>query len=92
MCMKSLYESILSSTNTGKKSIIKAWLDEHNIKNYTINDKGEIDVDGNVNLIKCSLVEFRSFIRFGSVEGNLFCSYGGLTSVGGSPMGVRGEW
>ena len=29
---------------------IKAWCDEMGIKNYTINSKGEIDVDGGVNL------------------------------------------
>ena len=59
--MKSLYESILSSTNAGKTSIIKAWLDEHNIKNYTINNKGEVDVDGDVNLAKRGLTEIPSF-------------------------------
>ena len=90
MGMKSLYESILSSTNAGRVSIIKAWLDEHNIKNYTINDKGEIDVDGNVSLIKCGLVEFPSFIQFGTIKGNFYCSYNKLTSLKGSPMEVSG--
>ena len=32
------------------KSDIEAWCDEMGIENYTINSKGEIDVDGGVNL------------------------------------------
>ena len=42
--MKSLYESILSSTKSGVKSLIKEWCDENRIfnGNYEINDKGEI--------------------------------------------------
>lgn len=42
--MKTLYESILSSTKSGVKSLIKEWCDENNIFNghYEINDKLEI--------------------------------------------------
>lgn len=42
--MKSLYESILSSTKSGVKSLIKDWCDENKIFNghYDINDKMEI--------------------------------------------------
>ena len=90
--MKSLYESILSSTNAGKASIIKAWLDEHNIKNYTINDKGEIDVDGNVNLINCGLREFPSYIQFGTVKGNFFCNNNYITTLKGAPKKVGGDF
>ena len=86
--MKSLYESILSSTHAGKVSLVRKWLDEHNIKNYTINKKGEIDVDGNVSLIKCGLVEFPSFIQFGTIKGNFYCSYNKLTSLKGAPIEV----
>lgn len=68
MGMKSLYESILSSTNAGKASIIKAWLDKNGIKNYTINNKGEVDVNEDVKLSGRGLTEFPSFIQFGTVE------------------------
>ena len=88
--MKSLYESILSSTNTGKASIIKAWLDEHNIKNYTINSKGEVDVDGDVNLSGRGLTEFPSYIQFGNVKGNFFCNNNNLTTLKGAPKKVGG--
>lgn len=39
--MKSLYESILSSTKSGIKSLIKEWCDNNRIFNgyYEINDK-----------------------------------------------------
>ena len=90
--MKSLYESILSSTNAGKTSIIKAWLDEHNIKNYTINSKGEIDVDGDVNLSGRGLTELPSYIQFGTVKGNFFCNNNNLTTLKGAPKEVGGDF
>ena len=86
--MKSLYESILGSTHAGKASIIKAWLDEHNIKNYTINSKGEVDVDGDVNLSGRGLTEFPSFIQFGTVKGNFFYNNNNLTTLKGAPKKV----
>ena len=86
--MKSLYESILSSTHAGKTSIIKAWLDENNIKNYTINDKGEVDVDGDVHLSGLGLTEFPSFIQFGTVKWNFFCNNNNLTTLKGAPKKV----
>ena len=88
--MKSLYESILSSTNTGKVSLVKAWLEEHGIKNYTINSKGEVDVDGNVLLNGWGLKEFPSYIQFGSVKGNFFCNNNNLTTLKGAPKKVGG--
>ena len=86
--MKSLYESILGSTHAGKASIIKAWLNEHNIKNYTINDKGEIEVDGDVNLSEQGLTEFPSFIQFGTVKGDFNCGDNKLISLDGVPINV----
>ena len=90
--MKSLYESILSSTNTGKASIIKAWLDENDIKNYTINSKGEVDVNGDVILSGRGLTEFPSFIQFGTVKGNFFCNNNNLTTLKGAPKKVGGDF
>ena len=46
---------------------IEAWCDEVGIKNYTINSKGEIDVDGNVNLIYKDFKELP--YKFGEVSG-----------------------
>lgn len=90
--MKSLYESILSSTNTGKVSLVRAWLDEHNIKNYTINSKGEIDVNGDVNLINSGLTELPSYIQFGTVKGNFFYNNNNLTTLKGAPKKIGGDF
>ena len=90
--MKSLYESILSSTNTGKESIIKAWLDKNGIKKYTINDKLEIDVDGCVFLTNNHLSEFPKYIQFNIVKRDFYCSFNGLTSLRGVPREVGGKF
>ena len=49
------------------KSEIEAWCEEVDIKNYTINSKGEIDVDGNVNLMYSDFEELP--YKFGTVDG-----------------------
>lgn len=85
--MKTLYESILSSTRSGKASIT-SWLDEYDIKNYTLNARGEIDVDGDVDLSSKGLTEFPSFIQFGTVKGNFLCDLNRLTTLKGSPIEV----
>ena len=90
--MKSLYESILSSTNTGKAPLIRAWLEEHGIKNYTINTRGEIDVDGDIKITYKNIKEFPSFIQFGTVKGNFDCKHNNLTSLKGVPREVKGDF
>ena len=46
---------------------IKAWCEEMDIKKYTINSKGEIDVDGDVNL---QYEEFEELpYKFGEING-----------------------
>ena len=42
-----VWSGVKKHTNNGE---IEAWCDEMGIRNYTINDKGEIDVNGNVDL------------------------------------------
>ena len=50
------------------KADIESWCDEMGIKNYTINSKGEIDVDGNVWLYKKN--DFKELpYKFGVVTG-----------------------
>ena len=90
--MKSLYESILSSTNTGKAPLVRAWLEEHGIKNYTINTRGEIDVDGDIKITYKNIKEFPSFIQFGTVKGNFDCKHNNLTSLKGVPREVKGDF
>ena len=46
---------------------IKAWCDKMGVKNYTINSKGEIDVDGSVDLFNKDIKELP--YKFGKVNG-----------------------
>ena len=87
--MKPLLETILSRKLHDPKVVIYNWLDEHEIKNYTINDRGEIDVDGDVNLRKKGLKEFPSFIQFDVVKGSFICAFNQLTSLRGCPQVVK---
>ena len=90
--MKSLYESILSSTNTGKAPLIRAWLEEHGIKNYTINTRGDIDIDGDIKITYKNIKEFPSFIQFGTIKGNFDCKHNNLISLKGAPREVKGTF
>ena len=93
--MKSLYESILSSTNDGRESIIQSietWLKKYGIKLYTINDKLEVNLLGGADLNKKELKELPSYIQFGVVRGDFFCSYNKLTTLRGFPKEVRGKF
>ena len=54
---------------------IEAWCEEMGIRNYTINDKGEIDVDGDVDLGE-DAVEFEKLpYKFGTVTGYFDVGY-----------------
>ena len=68
---------------------IGAWCDEMGIKNYTINSKNEIDVDGSVNLKNNDFEELP--YKFGRVTG-YFCLEGckNLTSLKNCPDYVNG--
>jgi hypothetical protein len=59
---------------------------QYDIKNYTINPDGSIDVNGDVNLSGYDLSEIP--LTFNKVSGNFFCSYNQLTSLKGSPRWV----
>ena len=86
--MKTLLETILSRKLFDPKTFIYKWLEDHDIKNYTVNDKGEIDVNGDVNLEWKGLTELPSLIQFGTVKGDFICDYNNLTSLRGYPREV----
>ena len=68
---------------------IEAWCEEMGIKNYTINSKGEIDVDGNVDL---RLNKFKELpYKFGTIK-NFFVLDGckNLKSLKNCPDEVGG--
>jgi hypothetical protein len=60
----------------------------YDIKNYTINDDGSIDVDGDVWLNSRVLVELP--LTFNRVSGYFNCGENELTTLKGSPRWVRG--
>ena len=60
---------------------------EYDIKNYTINSDGTVDVDGGVNLRHKGLSKLP--LKFGIVNGYFDCSYNQLTSLEGSPKEVH---
>ena len=63
---------------------------KYDIENYTINEDGSIDVDGDVDLYKCELTELP--LNFNKVNGDFDCSYNFLTTLKGSPKYVSGEF
>lgn len=91
--MKTLKGSILShSSHSGKETmnrLIRGWLDEYGVKNYTINDDYTIDVNGYVNLVGRDLTEIPEYIQFGVVIGDFNCYNNQLTSLKGCPKEVR---
>jgi uncharacterized protein YfcZ (UPF0381/DUF406 family) len=67
----------------------------YDIKNYTINSDGSIDVNGNVNLCKRILTNERKSrlpISFRNVTGSFDCSYNKLTTLEGCPKNVGGDF
>ena len=62
--------------------------EKYNIKNYTINDDGSIDVVGNVNLYNKGLTELP--LVFNKVSGYFDCGRNKLTSLKGCPRWVGG--
>src|SRR5574344_2675722 len=69
--MKNLSDYMLMIWNGGKmhslKSEIENWCEEMELKNYTINSQGEIDVDGDVDLRRHTFKELPH--KFGKVTG-----------------------
>lgn len=65
---------------------IKKWLDQHEIKNYTIRLDGVVDVDGNVWIP--AIIETELPIQFGTVSGEFFLAYSNnkINSLKGIPQ------
>ena len=61
---------------------------KYRIGNYTINEDGTIDVDGDVRLY--NKVLNRLPLKFGKVSGNFYCGNNELKSLEGSPEKVGG--
>jgi hypothetical protein len=61
---------------------------KYGIENYTINEDGTIDVDGDVSISHMKLTKLP--LRFGKVSGDFNCSNNKLTSLEGAPREVGG--
>ena len=57
---------------------------------WTLNSKGEVDVDGSVNMVNMKLTQIP--VKFGKVSGYFDCSHNQLTSLKGSPTSVGGDF
>ncbi len=69
-------------------SEIEEICEKYRIKNYTINDDGSIDVDGDVDLKHNKLTELP--LNFNKVNGFFNCDHNQLTTLKGSPKYVDG--
>ena len=79
---------IKESSNSIEMIKIKQWLDKVGIINYTINEDGTVDVNGDVDLEGKKLKEIP--VQFGFVDGSFYCGINQLTSLRGSPEKVGG--
>ena len=83
------FESI-TKLDSKKDYDIKDLCEIYDIKNYTINPDGLVDVDGDVNLREFQLKKLP--FNFGKVTGDFYCFYNNLTSLQGAPTSVGGEF
>jgi hypothetical protein len=74
--------------NESNQEDIDSICQKYRIKNYTINQDGTIDVDGNVYLSFKKLNKLP--LKFRNVSGNFYCYNNQLTSLEGSPQSVGG--
>ena len=70
--------------------IIEQICKKYEIKNYTINDDGSIDVDGDVYLNNRVLTELP--LTFNKISGSFDCGSNQLTSLKGSPKWVGNDF
>lgn len=83
------YSNFINESKEDIDSICK----KYNIRNYTINENGAVDVDGNVDLYSNGLnrPELKELpLRFGKVSGDFSCTIHKLTNLSGAPREVGG--
>ena len=92
--MKSLKEILMEgflrkNLGLGHEELIKKWLDEHRITNYTINSDWTIDIEGSVNLMGYAEKQLPDYIQFGKVTGYFrYNECENLKSLNGCPKEV----
>ena len=83
------YKDEIESIGVGKIHLIRSWLDEMNIKKYTINDDHTINVNGDVDLRNKKIISFPKYIQFNKIRGSFDCSYNFLKTLKGTPYEVN---
>ena len=69
---------------------INKWLKKYKVSNYTINEDLSVDVEGDVDLYKKSLIVIP--IRFRNVSGKFRCDSNMLVNLEGCPEHVSGDF
>jgi hypothetical protein len=87
--LKSFNESVKTDVVPGTTYIIFICR-KYNIKNYTINEDGSIDLDGNFYLHNSNGNLSRLPLKFRNVTGDFTCNYNQLTTLEGAPKSVGG--
>jgi hypothetical protein len=88
--IKSYDELIFSFFKSKKTMNIKNICKKYDIENYTINEDGSIDVNGDVNLSFKSLTELP--LKFRNVTGTFQCSDNKLSTLEGCPKSIGGDF
>ena len=88
--MKTIKEGFLrKNLGLGCEELIKRWLDDHRIINYTINTDLTIDVDGDVDLSYSEEEQLPDYIQFGTVTKHFYINNcNELESLKGCPKEV----
>jgi hypothetical protein len=73
-----------------KNDLITKLCYEYNILNYTINDDGSVDVDGDVRIVKKGLTKL--LFKFNKVSGDFEIPRNQLTTLEGCPNEVGGDF
>lgn len=68
---------------------VAAWLDEMNIKNYTITEELIVHVNDSVDLSERGLTQFP--VQFGHIKGDFNCYSNEISSLKGSPFIIDGS-
>lgn len=71
---------------------IANFITKYGIKNATLTDEGQINVDGDVNLSNKNLTDPDMTAKFGKVTGNFECQNNNLTSLDFAPDCVGGDF
>jgi acetyltransferase-like isoleucine patch superfamily enzyme len=81
----------LSNLNIGKIQMIKKWLDDFDVRQYTINDDLSIDALNNLDF-SYDTIEFPKYIKFRKVIGDFRLKHTDISSLIGGPEIVTGSF